>query len=99
MIHLKGDKYESIWAQKHSWYFQMPLISPHAAAESYLQTKNFSVGTLISISGPLLWIPQFGIVLCVAEETNLLAILGGFLFLYCNRKYFVWDLFSSTTEL
>lgn len=103
MIHPKGNKYESTYlpyhtrTQKHSWYLLMSLTSPCAVAEPYLQTENVCVGILSTIFGPFLWTPQFGIVLCAAKKTDLLAFAGVFLFLDCNRKYFVWDLFSSTT--
>lgn len=84
-------------AQKHSWYLLVPLTSPCAATDPYLQTKNICVGMLSTLFDPFLWTPQSGIVLGAAEKTILLALLGVFLFLACNRKYFTWDLFSSAT--
>lgn len=84
-------------AQKHSWYLLMPLTSPYATADPYLQTKHICVGILSILFDPFLWTPQSGIVLSAAEKTSLLALLGVFLFLACDIKYFIWDLFSSTT--
>lgn len=86
-------------AQKHSWYLCMLLAPPCEAAEPYCLTRNVCVGILSTIFGPFLWTPQFGILPCAAK-TNLLTLLGIFLFLDCYRKYFIWDLFSfTTTEL
>lgn len=80
-----------------SWYLCVPPTSPPAAAELHLQTKNVCVRILSTIFGPFLWSLQFGMVLCAVRKTNLPATLGVFLFLDCNRKYFVLGLFSSTT--
>lgn len=52
---------------------------------------------LSSLFDPFLQTSQSEIVLGAAEKTSLLALLGIFSFLACNRKYFIWDLFSSTT--
>lgn len=41
-------------AQKHSWYFLMPLTSPCATAEPYLQTENICGGMLSTLFDPLL---------------------------------------------
>lgn len=67
-----------------------------------LQTLTFklktTVGGILSILfDPFLWKPQSGTVLGAAEKTSLLALLVVFLILACNRKYLIWDLFSSTT--
>lgn len=103
MIHPKGNKYESTYLPYQTRSLEALLVLAYASHLSLCSSRALPsnqkclCGDTEHHLWSFLWTPQFGTVLCAAEKTSLLALLGGFLFLDCNRKYFVWDLFSSTT--
>lgn len=95
MIHWKGNKCESIYLSYYTRSSEtllvlayMPLTSPCATADPYLQTENICGGIPSILFDPFLWTPQSGTVLGAAEKTSLLALLIVFFIFGLQQKIF-----------